>query len=58
MFHVASEEEVLRGEVTDVYFARAVEILKKDRIDKRVKAEFVVKGLPEHYGWAILARSS
>jgi nicotinate phosphoribosyltransferase len=57
MFHIASEEEVLRGEVTDVYFTRAVEILKKDRIDKRVKAEFVVKGLPEHHGWAILAGS-
>jgi nicotinate phosphoribosyltransferase len=57
MFHIATEEEVLRGEVTDVYFARAIEILKKDRIDKKVKAEFVVKGLPENYGWAILAGS-
>ena len=57
MFHVATEEEVLSGEVTDVYFARAIEVLRKDEINKKVKAEFVVKSLPEGYPWAILAGS-
>src|SRR5215471_9663376 len=57
MFHVATEEEVLSGEVTDVYFARAIEVLRKDEINKKVKAEFVVKSLPDGYPWAILAGS-
>src|SRR5262245_27763776 len=57
MFHTASEEEVLRGEVTDVYFTRVLEVLNKDKIDRRVKAEFVVKSFPEDYAWAILAGS-
>ena len=57
MFHTASEEEVLRGDVTDVYFARAVEILNRGKIEKRVKAEFVVKSFPDDCPWAILAGS-
>jgi len=55
MFHIATEEEILRGEVTDVYFTRAREVLEKDGMNQKVKAEFVAKSLPNGYQWAILA---
>ncbi|MEW5978353.1 MAG: nicotinate phosphoribosyltransferase [Acidobacteriota bacterium] len=55
MFHVATEEDVLQGRVTDVYFTRAVEILRGRGVDKRVRAEIVVKNLPAKYDWGILA---
>lgn len=55
MFHTASEKEIRSGKVTDVYFDRAVEILKAKRIDKRVKAEFVVKQFPDDYPWGVFA---
>jgi len=55
MFHTASEEEIRNGKVTDVYFDRALEILKAKKIDKRVKAEFVVKQFPDNYQWGVFA---
>jgi nicotinate phosphoribosyltransferase len=58
MFYHATEEEIIRGEVTDVYLTRAVAILKKNNIDKKVKAEFVVKSFPARYDWGILAGTS
>lgn len=55
MFHVAKPEEIKAGRVTDVYFARTVEILKGIGVDKRVRAEFIAKGLPDGWEWGILA---
>jgi nicotinate phosphoribosyltransferase len=37
MFHIAEQEDIKSGRVTDVYFARTLEILKKKGIDKRVR---------------------
>jgi nicotinate phosphoribosyltransferase len=54
-FHIASEREIKRGRTTDVYFSRTVEILKRSKSSRRVKAEFTAKSLPPEYGWAILA---
>ncbi len=53
--HIASESEIRRGHTTDVYFSRAVQVLKRTRGSKRVKAEFTVKGLPQGYTWGISA---
>ncbi|MFC1799688.1 nicotinate phosphoribosyltransferase [Candidatus Eisenbacteria bacterium] len=53
--HIATESEIRRGLTTDIYFSRAVEVLKRTRGSKRVKAEFAVKGLPEGYTWAVVA---
>ncbi|MFP3311707.1 MAG: nicotinate phosphoribosyltransferase, partial [Caldivirga sp.] len=54
VFSVASEDEVIRGEVTDVYFLRTVEVLKAAGLDKvKVRAEFHVMNLPEGYEWAV-----
>ncbi len=51
----ASEDEVKNGKVTDVYFERAIEVLKAKNIDKTVKAEISVKSLPKDYNWAVLS---
>jgi nicotinate phosphoribosyltransferase len=54
-FHIASDAEIKRGEVSDVYFTRTVEILGHRHDTKRVKAEIYVKSLPEGWQWGILA---
>jgi len=55
MFHTASDKDIKGARVTDIYFTRAVEVLRAKGIDKRVKAEFVVKHFPNHYSWGVLA---
>src|SRR3990167_2333114 len=55
MLRIATPEEIRSGKVTDVYFARTAEILRSKGVDKRVRAEFIVKGFPQGWGWAILA---
>lgn len=53
--HVATFAEIKNGLVSDVYFSRTQQILKKLRIDKRVTVEFVVKSFPDNYNWGVLA---
>jgi len=55
MFHVASEAEIKGGQVTDVYFARTVQVLKEKDIAKRVAMEVVAHRLSDDYTWAVLA---
>lgn len=55
MFHIADPLDIKNGRVTDVYFARTLEILKKKGIDKRVRAEFFAKTLPAGWRWSALA---
>jgi nicotinate phosphoribosyltransferase len=55
-FYIASEEEILAGKVTDVYFARTREILEKSgKVDVRAYAEIHSYGFPKGYDWAIAA---
>jgi nicotinate phosphoribosyltransferase len=55
-FYLASEESILRGDVTDVYFLRAREVLSRiGASDKLVTADVHSYGFPEGYGWAVLA---
>ena len=54
-FHTASDAEIRAGEVSDVYFARTVQILAKRNDRKRVKAEVYLKSLPDDWRWGILA---
>jgi len=54
-FHTASDAEIKRGEVCDVYFERTVEILRHRNDRKRVKAEVYLKSLPEDWSWGVLA---
>jgi nicotinate phosphoribosyltransferase len=53
---IPTRDEILRGETTDVYFRRTMEVLRaagKDRV--RVTAEAVVKKFPAGYGYAVLS---
>lgn len=54
-FYVASEEDILNGTVTDVYFVRTAKILRAKNIRKRVRMEFHVMKLPRGYEWAVFA---
>ncbi len=53
---IPSQEEIRRGDTTDVYFVRTKEVLKNlGKETVRVKAECYVKRFPDRYGHAILA---
>ena len=54
-FFSASDEEILAGRTTDVYFVRTMEILKtKGMLGERALAEFTVGGLPRSWPWGVL----
>ncbi|GBE34932.1 nicotinate phosphoribosyltransferase pncB2 [bacterium BMS3Bbin06] len=55
MFHTARPEDILEGKVTDVYFQRTLRILKEKGVNPVVKAEFIAKGFPESWPWAVFA---
>jgi nicotinate phosphoribosyltransferase len=54
-FHTASDAEIAQGQVSDVYFARTIEILRARGDRHRVKAEIYLKSLPEEWQWGVLA---
>jgi nicotinate phosphoribosyltransferase len=47
LFHTASESDIKAGHVSDVYFARTVEILNARSNKKRVQAEVRLKSFPQ-----------
>ncbi len=52
--YIASNDDILQGRVTDVYFVRTKEILiKKGLSDVRVRMEFHVNGVPKGYEWVV-----
>lgn len=53
--HIATDQEIKRGKTTDIYFDRAVKILKKEKIRKKVTVEIAAKSLPYCENWAIFA---
>lgn len=55
MFHVAQENEIREGKITDVYFERTLQILKEKDVNCKVKAEFTTKSLPPEWSWAVFA---
>ena len=55
-FFVATEDEILRGETTDIYFLRTEKILReKGYSDVEVVAEVTASSLPNGWKWGILA---
>lgn len=55
-FFVASEDEILDGEITDIYFLRTKYVLEKLGItNAKVRMEFHVYSLPKGYSWAVFA---
>lgn len=55
MFFTSSEEEILKGKTTDVYFERTYEILKAKNINPEVKVEIFLKFFPDNYSWGVLS---
>jgi nicotinate phosphoribosyltransferase len=54
-WRIATEDELLKGETTDIYFVRTVEILEHEGLDPIVHAEFTVSGMPKDMDWGIVA---
>lgn len=54
IFHTATDEEIKRGEVTDIYFLRTLEVLRAKGIKKKVAMEVKASNLPNGYNWALL----
>ncbi|MEW5803790.1 MAG: nicotinate phosphoribosyltransferase [bacterium] len=55
MFHIATEDEIKAGAVTDVYFQRTEQILRQKGIDQQVVAEVTMKDAPSGWNWGVLA---
>lgn len=55
MLHTASSQQIREGLVTDVYFERTEKILRAKGINKEVRAEFMAKGFPSSWPWAVFA---
>lgn len=54
-FHTVDGDAIKAGEVTDVYFARTVEILKAKGVHKRCVAEVTFKAEPGEWDFGVLA---
>ncbi len=53
---IPTDEEIRRGDTTDVYFRRTLEVLRASGRDRtRVAAEGFVKYFPDAYEYAILS---
>jgi len=55
MLHIATEEDIRAGLLTDVYFDNTRRILQAKKIRKQVVMEVRATSLPNAYEWAILA---
>ncbi len=54
-FHYATDEEIRKGETTDIYFARTKQVLEARGLDKlHVVAEVTAGALPKAWPWGIL----
>lgn len=54
-WRIASEEEILTGKTTDVYFEHTADVLRAEGIDPFVHAEITVSAIPFDSSWAIVA---
>ena len=56
IFHVADDQSIRRGEVTDIYYQRTRDIVTaKGLADQRVVMDVHAYSLPDKYDWAVLA---
>jgi len=55
LFHCATDEEIKRGESTDIYFSRTKQIIEAKKLDKlQALAEVTPGKLPSGWPWGIL----
>lgn len=55
MFYMANEDDIKKGRVTDIYFERALKILKAKGISKHVSMEIRAKDLHSGWEWAVFS---
>ena len=55
LFHTAADAEIKAGQITDVYFERTLQILRRLGITKRAVVEVILKSFPPGWKWGILA---
>jgi nicotinate phosphoribosyltransferase len=55
LLHTADFEDIKSGRVTDLYFQRAVEVLRAEGLDRQVTAEVTSSSFPDGWAWAVLA---
>jgi len=53
-FFTATFRQIKKGELTDTYFQRTLQILKAKGINKQVVAEVFAKELPHDWSWGVL----
>jgi nicotinate phosphoribosyltransferase len=53
MFYTADPQDIVNGKITDVYFERALAIMKAKGVNPVVRAEFIAKSLPADWPWAV-----
>ena len=55
-FYIASEEDILSGKITDIYFIRTKKIIAAKHLENvRVRMEIHTGSLPGKYSWAVYA---
>ena len=55
LFHYATDEEIKKGETTDIYFSRTKQVIEAKKLDKlRALAEVTPGKLPSEWPWGIL----
>jgi hypothetical protein len=54
-FHIADGEAIAGGRTTDVYFARALEVLEREGVDPHIVLEVRARSLPDGWPWAMIA---
>lgn len=55
LFHYATDEEIKKGETTDIYFLRTKQVIEAKKLDKlRALAEVTPGRLPSGWPWGIL----
>lgn len=52
-FYIASENEILAGDVTDIYFVRTKKILEKYGLENTLVRAEVHASLPKNYEWGV-----
>jgi nicotinate phosphoribosyltransferase len=54
-FFTASDEEIMQGRTTDIYFIRTMEVLKaRGMLEQEALAEMTVAKLPRDWSWGVL----
>ncbi|HEY5531804.1 MAG TPA: nicotinate phosphoribosyltransferase [Candidatus Anoxymicrobiaceae bacterium] len=54
-FQVAPDDHIKQGRVTDVYFERVIESLRRRDINPLVSMEVRASGLPRNWTWSVMA---